>query len=303
MQNRRARALAVLSLLASAPVPAASEPDAGPGASAVRAAPVLPSTAPAARPSPPAAERTVLLLGDSLIATGFGEYLQARLEAHPRIRATRRAKSSTGLARPDFFDWMEVGRQEVQRHQPDVVVIILGGNDGQSLQDGKGGKPIHWGKPDWEKAYRQRLEDFVGVLAAPGRKLVWLELPATGRKRFEQKLGLIRGLQREVVSARQDALHVDTRPFFTDAKGRALQQARVEGFRKPMRLRMDDGVHFTVAGGRYFASKVYPEVLDVLGLTEEPAQAEAPAAPAAARSARASGKGRASEATPAATQP
>ncbi|MFP2934798.1 DUF459 domain-containing protein, partial [Pyxidicoccus sp. 3LG] len=210
----------------------------------------------------------VLLLGDSLIATGFGEYLQARLEAHPSIRAARRAKSSTGLARPDFFDWMEVGKQEVQRHQPDVVVVILGGNDGQSLQDGKGGKPIHWGRPEWEEAYRQRLEAFVTALSAPGRKIVWLELPATGRKRFEQKLGLIRGLQKEVIRARQDALHLDTRPFFTDAKGRALLLARVEGFRKPMRLRMEDGVHFTVAGGRYFASKVYPEVLGVLGLLQ-----------------------------------
>ncbi|MCP3140267.1 SGNH/GDSL hydrolase family protein [Pyxidicoccus xibeiensis] len=270
MQNRLARALTFVSLLSSAPVFAASETDAGPVPDAVRAAPVLPAAPPAASPSPPAAERsrTVLLLGDSLIATGFGDYLQARLDAHPHIRAARRAKSSTGLARPDFFDWMEVGKQEVQRHQPDVVVVILGGNDGQSLQDGKGGKSIHWGKPEWEQAYRQRLEDFVTALSAPGRKIVWLELPATGRKRFEQKLSLIRGLQREVISAREDALHVDTRPFFTDDKGRALLLARVEGFRKPMRLRMEDGVHFTVAGGRYFASKVYPEVLNALGLLQ-----------------------------------
>jgi hypothetical protein len=295
MQNCRACALAVLALLASAPVLAASGSQAPAGASAVPAAPVLPAAPAAERPAPPASEHKVLLLGDSLIATGFGDYLQARLDAHPRIRALRKAKSSTGLARPDFFDWMEVGRQEVERHQPDVVVVILGGNDGQSLQDGKGGKPIHWGKPDWEQAYRQRLEDFVTVLSAPGRRIVWLELPTTGRKRFEQKLVLIRGLQREVVTARQDALHVDTHPFFTDAKGRALGQARVEGFRKPMKLRMEDGVHFTVAGGRYFAGKVYPEVLGVLGLTEEPARTEAPAAPAAPRAGRAA---RASKSVP-----
>jgi hypothetical protein len=268
MRNRLARALTLVPLLLSAPGLASSDTDAGTPPEAVRAAPVLPAPPPAVSPSPPVAERkhTVLLLGDSLIATGFGEYLQARLEEHPRIRTARRAKSSTGLARPDFFDWMTVGEEEVKRHQPDVVVVILGGNDGQSLKDTKGGKPIHWGKPEWEQAYRQRLADFVKVLSAPGRKIVWLELPATGRKRFEQKLTLIRGLQREVVTAHQDALHLDTRPFFTDAKGRALLLARVEGFRKPMRLRMEDGVHFTVAGGRYFASKVYPEVLGVLGL-------------------------------------
>nr|WP_238539833.1 SGNH family hydrolase [Corallococcus macrosporus] len=226
---------------------------------------------PALHPPAPevARKHKVLLLGDSLIATGFGEYLQAQLDAHPRIQSARRAKSSTGLARPDFFDWMNVGREEVERHQPDVVVVILGGNDGQSLQDTQGGKPIHWGHAEWEAAYRQRMKDFLTVLAKPGRKIVWLELPTTGLKRFEQKLRIIRAVQREVISSREDAVHLDTHPFFTDAKGRALRQARVEGFRRPMRLRMQDGVHFTVAGGRYFANKVYPEVLGVLGLLQQ----------------------------------
>ncbi|TSC23533.1 DUF459 domain-containing protein [Corallococcus sp. Z5C101001] len=267
--------------------------------STVASAASAPEPGPAAAPAPPAValapRRTVLLLGDSLIATGFGEYLQNQLAAHPRIRCERRAKSSTGLARPDFFDWLEVGQQEVQQHQPDVVVVILGGNDGQALHTRQGRATVAWGKPDWEGEYRQRIQDFVTAISAPGRKIIWLELPATSRHRFEQKLTLIRGLQREVISAREDAVHLETRPFFTDARGKALKQARVEGFRKPMRLRMTDGVHFTVAGGRYFANKVYPEVLGVLGLesgeqhTARPAaapaeaalQALAPVAPAA----------------------
>jgi len=269
MQNRLTRLLVTLFFVLSA-APALSAPAQPP--EAVTPAPVAPAAAPP-QPAPSAPEvarkHKVLLLGDSLIATGFGEYLQAQLDAHPRIESARRAKSSTGLARPDFFDWMDVGREEVERHRPDVVVVILGGNDGQSIQDTKGGKPIPWGKAEWEVAYRQRMEEFLGVLASPGRKIVWLELPATGLTRFEQKLRLIRAVQREVISSREDALHLDTRPFFTDAKGRALRQARVDGFRKPMRLRMEDGVHFTIAGGRYFASKVYPEVLGVLGLLQQ----------------------------------
>lgn len=271
MQNRFTRWLVVLVVFSTGFAWALpSGQDAGSVADVVRAAPVLPTPPGAVTPEPPAAERprSVLLLGDSLIATGFGDYLLARLDAHPEIRASRRARSSTGLARPDFFDWMEVGEEEVKRHQPDVVVVILGGNDGQSLQERRGGKPIHWGKPEWEDAYRRRIDSFASVIAAPGRKIVWLELPATGRKRFEQKLGLIRGLQREVIGSRADARYVDTRGYFTDAEGKALLHARVEGFRKPMKLRMSDGVHFTIAGGRYFASKVYPEVLGALGLLQ-----------------------------------
>ncbi|MCE9667667.1 DUF459 domain-containing protein [Myxococcus stipitatus] len=282
MQNRFTCWLVVLAVLSSASVqaqapgassgpaptkPVASSP-AAPAKPVVSPPAPAPSATAAVAPAPSERPRSVLLLGDSLIATGFGDYLLARLEAHPDIRASRRARSSTGLARPDFFDWMAVGEEEVKRHQPDVVVVILGGNDGQSLLERDGSKPVHWGKPEWGEAYRRRIDSFASVISAPGRKIVWLELPATGLKRFEQKLGVIRELQREVIGARADARYVDTRAFFTDAQGRALSQARVEGFRKPMKLRMSDGVHFTVAGGRYFASKVYPEVLGALGLAQ-----------------------------------
>jgi hypothetical protein len=220
--------------------------------------------------SPPAAEkpastRTVLLLGDSLIVTSFGEYLESSLNEQPGIRAVRRAKSSTGLARPDFFDWMKVGREEIERHRPDVVVVIMGGNDGQDLTDDKGKGRVHWGKPAWESAYRQRVGAFLDILAAPGRKILWVALPVTGLKNFERKLEVIRRVLHEAVSSREDSLHLDTKSFFTDAKGGILLEAPIEGFRKPMRLRMDDGVHFTVAGGRYFASKVRPSVLGLLG--------------------------------------
>ena len=220
--------------------------------------------APAAPVAPAEKPRKVLLLGDSLIVTSFGESLEERLNAQPGVHAVRRAKSSTGLARPDFFDWMAVGREEVERNQPDVVVVIMGGNDGQGLTDGHGKAQAQWGAAHWEATYRQRTVDFLRTLEAPGRRLLWVELPVTGLPRFERKLSLIRRVLREAVTGHASATHLDTRPFFTDAKGHLLKEAPVEGFRKPMRLRMEDGVHFTLAGGRYFAGKVHPEVVRLL---------------------------------------
>ncbi len=215
-------------------------------------------------------QHSVLLLGDSLIATSFGQHLESRLDSHPLIQCKRRAKTSSGLARPDFFDWMEEGQREVERHKPEVVVVILGGNDGQGLLERKGKGGVSWGGPEWEPAYRQRVEDFLRVIAAPGRRVLWLALPPTGLPRFERKLELIRRVQREVIAGREDTVHFDTGPLFTDASGKPLKEARVQGFRKPRALKMDDGVHFTLAGGHYFANKVYPEVLDLLGLGEAP---------------------------------
>ncbi len=233
--------------------------------------PVVPEPSTAARP------RTVLLLGDSLIVTSFGEYLEKFLNEQPGVRAVRRAKSSTGLARPDFFNWMTTGREQVEQHQPDVVVVIMGGNDGQGLTDEHGKAQVQWGAAGWEAAYRQRVEEFLRVLEAPGRKILWVELPVTGTRNFERKLGVIRRVLREAVSAHGNATHLETRPFFTDTKGAVLRVARVDTFRKPMKLRMEDGVHFTLAGGRYFASKVHPAVVGLLDGGATPAPAPTPA--------------------------
>jgi hypothetical protein len=117
----------------------------------------------------------------------------------------------------------------------------------------------------WEAAYRQRVTDFLGTLGAPGRKILWVELPYTGLPNFERKLGIIRRVLREAVSAHEASTYLETKPFFTDATGALLREAKVEGFRKPMRLKMEDGVHFSLAGGRYFATRVHPAVLGLLG--------------------------------------
>lgn len=234
---------------------------------------------PASEPSTARRARTVLLLGDSLIVTSFGEYLEKFLNEQPGVHAVRRAKSSTGLARPDFFNWMKTGHEEVEQHHPDVVVVIMGGNDGQGLTDERGKAQVQWGAAGWEAAYRQRVENFLHVLEAPGRKILWVELPVTGTRHFERKLSLIRRVLREATATREDTVHLETRPFFTDAKGGVLLEARVDTFRKPMRLRMTDGVHFTLAGGRYFASKVHPAVLRLLTAEEPPAPVSAASPP------------------------
>ena len=129
----------------AAAIPAA-EPEPTPVA-AVDATPPEPAIAPAPEPEPetpppPAAPRKVLILGDSLAATGFGALLEKKLDAHPDIECDRKAKSATGLARPDFYDWEAEAKKQVDAKQPDLVVVIMGGNDGQDLTP-KSGKGKH----------------------------------------------------------------------------------------------------------------------------------------------------------------
>ena len=49
-----------------------------------------------------------------------------------------RVKSSTGLTRPDYFNWPDTLQDDVESYQPQVVVVTFGGNDGQPLKDDDG---------------------------------------------------------------------------------------------------------------------------------------------------------------------
>lgn len=210
----------------------------------------------------------VLMVGDSMAATDFGRELEQRLDAHKKVRCDRRGKSATGLARPDYFDWMGEGKKRVVRHNPDLVVVIIGGNDGQDLKPKTSGRRVFWKGKKWAKAYKARLKAFADLLMADGRRLVWLELPAMDHRSLEKKLALIRRLQKEVVAELgDDATYVVTRDWFYKNKT-LLKRAKVKGYKKPQVLRQDDGIHFTVPGSKYFANRVLPKVLSALELSE-----------------------------------
>ncbi|MCB9648438.1 MAG: DUF459 domain-containing protein [Deltaproteobacteria bacterium] len=276
---------ACLTTTQAPPPPAAAaapraEPQVPPAAPAEPPPPVLaaatvePPPPPPVEPPPPAGPKprkggrfSVLILGDSMAATDFGQALEARLDKHPKVVAHRRGKSATGLARPDFFDWMSEGPAQVKKHDPDLVVVIMGGNDGQDLiAKDKKARRVFWKTKAWEDAYRQRLLDFAAKVTAGGRKLVWLELPAMDKPGLEAKLETIRRVQKDTLTELgATAHHVDTADFFYDGK-RLLTQAKVDGYKAPQALRQADGIHFTVPGSRYFANRVYPELLRLMGL-------------------------------------
>ncbi|MBZ5709784.1 SGNH/GDSL hydrolase family protein [Nannocystis pusilla] len=269
------------------PPPAAipsDEPPAPEPAPAAAAAPQEPAIAPATpEPAPaevaaaPSGPRKVLVLGDSLAATGFGAMLEKRLDEHPDIECFRKAKSATGLARPDFYDWESEAKKAVDQRKPDLVVVIMGGNDGQDLTSKTGkGKRVAWKSDGWNDAYKARVADFLSEISADGRKVLWLGLPRTGTTSFEQKLTTIREVQSQALADFGEAgVYLDTTPFITTAAGELIDSATI-GKRKAQALREEDGIHFTMAGSEFFADKVYPEVLKVLGVEDAKTEGKKP---------------------------
>ncbi len=253
-------------LAATTPTPA--EPDAldPPEDPAVEVAEISPE-----EPAVPDEPRRVLILGDSLAATGFGALLERKLDANPHVVCYRKGKSSSGLARPDFFDWRAEAKRQVEYRNPDLVVVIMGGNDGQDLTRRKSskGRRVPWKHEDWPGAYRERVDDLLAQVRAPGRKVLWLGLPHMGLRSLEKKLTLIRDVQHNAIDALgEEGIYLDTIPFVTTEDGAMLETAKVGPRGKTQTLRADDKIHFTMAGSEYLAAIVYPEVLEALGVPD-----------------------------------
>lgn len=217
----------------------------------------------------------VLMLGDSLVATGIGALLEKKLDAHPHVTCFRKGKSSSGLARPDFYDWYDQARAQIEFRKPDLVIVILGGNDGQDLTRAKNGRGrrVNWDTDGdneaWAQAYRERMDQFVARLSEDDRTVLWIGLPHMGLRSLEKKLDLIRPVQKAAIDALGDqGVYFDTVPFTTKDDGSTLKQAKVGTKSKLQDLRTDDGIHFTMAGSEYLADLVYPSVLETLRLAD-----------------------------------
>ena len=88
---------------------------------------------------PPTAENpaVVLIAGDSDAGT-FAPYLDRVLADTDLVDTALDYKVSSGLARPDYFDWNARLHEHVPVVDPDIVVITFGGNDAQGLLDAVG---------------------------------------------------------------------------------------------------------------------------------------------------------------------
>src|SRR5207248_4519629 len=73
------------------------------------------------------------IAGDSQ-AQGFGESLERLAGGTGLVTPTLDFKVSSGLTRPDFFDWPKRLQDQVRKLRPDVVVVDFGGNDAQPIQ-------------------------------------------------------------------------------------------------------------------------------------------------------------------------
>lgn len=194
----------------------------------------------------------VVVVGDSL-AAGLGVYLERVLKPS-LVRVFRQGRISTGLARPDYFDWPAALSQIVNNVRPDLIVVMLGENDNQALRTPGGREETPVGTFEWPQAYEERVADFMRLATSKGARVVWAGLPIVSDR---GRWGIIER-QNEVFERAahtvNDVAYLDTWEMFSTPDGGYTAYYRDGGTVE--QVRESDGLHFNAAGYTLLARAV-----------------------------------------------
>ncbi|MCY4508527.1 MAG: DUF459 domain-containing protein [Acidobacteria bacterium] len=212
----------------------------------------------AAAPTP--APRRVLLVGASSIQTDLGRALERRIEDELGVEVLRHGRHSTGMARPDYFDWNARALELSADFRPDLVIAQFGGNDGQGLTDRDTGRAVAPFFTDaWDAEYGARLEGFVGLFADEGVPVVILGMPAMRNAYHQSKMARINAVTRAACE-RAGAYFVDTFAMTADAAGNPVTRAEVDG--RTRIVHAGDGMHLSVYGSDMVAAGIVDALAD-----------------------------------------
>jgi uncharacterized protein len=221
-----------------------------------------PSAGEPIRSPTPARRLRVAVVGDSLGA-GLGYYAE-RVFRPSLVRVSRQGRISTGLARPDYFNWPVSMRRIVEAFDPDLVIVILGENDRQSLQTVDGRWEAQIGTPSWPVGYRERVLRMMRVATSRGAKVVWAGLPIPADARLRAHALAQNAIFADAAAADPDVVYFDTWNRFRAPRGGYTAYFREGG--RVLLIREGDGLHFNAAGYTILARGIAELAAEEFGL-------------------------------------
>lgn len=169
----------------------------------------------------PQRKAKVLIVGDS-DAGVFGPYLQRMLRKSQLITSELDYKTSSGLARPDFFDWPAHLAKIIPQVRPDIVVVTFGGNDGQSLTDKNRNvvAALTVSNPaKWRAEYAKRVGRVMDMLNRDRTTVIWVGIPNGPSNEFTARLRIQDQAVRAEAKKRPTIRFVDTWNRFVGIDG------------------------------------------------------------------------------------
>ncbi|MDR2625735.1 MAG: DUF459 domain-containing protein, partial [Zoogloeaceae bacterium] len=196
---------------------------------------------------------SVLFVGDSLMQ-GVAPHVHLSLFKRYTIHGINLSKQSTGLAYPDFFNWPEQIRKTFQA-TPGIklMIVFLGPNDPWDFPYLKGQPYLKFKSEDWENVYRARIREVIEIARENDARVFWLEVPCMRKRELDASMTYLNRLFAEEVK-KSGELFLPTSALLGCAEGKFSSFMDADGKKKKSRI--DDGVHFTIAGQKRIADEI-----------------------------------------------
>jgi hypothetical protein len=239
-----------------------------PGSTTTSGTPLPAATAAPVDTGPPSAANPakVYVVGDS-DAGAFGPYLEKLLDGTGMVTTELNYKVSSGLARPDFFDWPAELATALPKANPDIVVATFGGNDSQGLTKADGSvlvsDPITK-EAGWSKEYEQRVGEVMDLMLQGGRTVIWVGIPNDDNPDVTARLAIQDQAVRAAAAARPGVKFIDTWDRFSGRDGGWAEFVidPRDGLGKDVRA--SDGFHLNTTGAEILALDIAQAVRDDL---------------------------------------
>ena len=207
-----------------------------------------------------AAPLRVLLLGDSL-GLDLGGSLQNQLANTGVVTATLDGKESTGLTRPDYFNWPAELATDLPTTHPQVVVCMMGAND---PQDFPGPPDIPFGTAQWNQLYESNVVHFMQEATSTGATLIWVSIPPMQDPGLNARIATINALQHEAAIQVKNVIYVSSQTTLGDPQGNYTAFITVNG--QNVNVRTPDGIHITPDGAALLSTAVIQTMRTQMGI-------------------------------------
>ena len=168
------------------------------------------------------------------------------------------SKISSGLVRPDYFDWPARLTQAMAGDpRPEAVIFMVGANDDADLRVDS--HTYARGTPEWSTEYRKRAGNVMDIVGRGGAQFYWIGQPIM-RDGARSKVAADINAAAMAEAAKRPWVHfVDTWTMFSDTSGNyATFLPGPDG--ELVRVRQDEGVHWTRAGTTWVSDVVYQAI-------------------------------------------
>lgn len=204
----------------------------------------------------PASPLRVLIVGDS-VGTDLGQYaLVDQLGSTQVVSATLDGHISTGLTRPDYFNWPAELENDLAHFHPQLTIICIGANDAQNTI--VNGQVLVYGTQAWDNMYSSRVGAFISEATSAGSRVFWVGMPPMASSQLNAQMQHLDYLYATQVRRHKGATYLSSVPSLGGPGGSYTAFKTVDGSYEE--LRTDDGIHLQAAGAQLLGEAVISDM-------------------------------------------